>query len=89
MITKFVLNVILYHGGMSWIIISNYEMKYEIDESYHQDWLNKCLWYNTDICSRLNGSLFGYFKTYARTYRYNIMCYLVAHDKTLPAYEDD
>ena len=29
-ITKFVLNAILNHVGMLWIIISNYEMKYEI-----------------------------------------------------------
>ena len=67
--------------GMLWIISSNDEMKYEIDESNHQDWLNKVPWYNTDICSRLHGSLFEYFITHARTDRYNLMCYLVEHDK--------
>ena len=41
MITKFVLNTIFYHVGMSWVISSNKEMKYEIDENNHQDWLNK------------------------------------------------
>ena len=46
MITKFVLNAILHHVGMSWIISSNNEMKYEIDESNHRDWLNKYPWYN-------------------------------------------
>ena len=51
--------------------------------------MNKFPWYNTDICSRLHGSLFEYFITHARTDRYNIMCSLVAHDKKLPAYEDD
>ena len=30
MITKFLLNAILYHMGVSWIISSNDEMKYEI-----------------------------------------------------------
>ena len=54
MITKSVLNAILYHVGMPWIISSNDEMKYEIDESNHQDLLNKGLWYNTDICLRLH-----------------------------------
>ena len=75
------LNAILHHVGMLRIISSNNEMKYEIYESNHQDWLNKGPWYNTDICSRLHGSLFGYFITHARTDRYNIICYLVAHDK--------
>ena len=89
MITKLVLNEILHHVGMLWIIISNNEMKYEIDKSNHQDWLNKGPWYNTDICSRLHGSLIEDFITHARTDRYNLMCYLVAHDKKIPAYEDD
>ena len=75
------LNEILHHVGMSWTISSNDEMKYEIDESNHQDWLNKGTWYNTEICSRLHGSLFEYFITHVRTDRYNIMCSLVAHDK--------
>ena len=69
------------------IIRSNNEMKYEIDESNHQDWLNKGRWYNTDKCSRLHGSLFEDFITHARTDRYNIMCYLVSHDKKLLSYE--
>ena len=51
MITKFVLNEILHHVGMSWIICSNEEIKYEIDKSNCPDWLNKGPWYNTDICS--------------------------------------
>ena len=33
--------------------------------------------------------MFGNFITHARIYRYNIMCYLVAHDRIKPAYEDD
>ena len=80
MITKFVLYEILHHVGMLWIIISNDEMKYEIDKSNHQDWLNKCPWYNTDIYSRLNGSLFEDFIAHARTNRYKLMCYSVAQD---------
>ena len=58
MITKFVLNAILYHVGRSWLIRSNKEMKYEMDENNHQDWLNKGPWYNTSICLKLHGSMF-------------------------------
>ena len=46
MITKFVLNATLHHVGMSCIIFSNKEIKYEIDVSNHLDWLNKVPWYN-------------------------------------------
>ena len=49
MITKFVLNTILHHVGMSWIIFSNDKIKYEMDKSNHPDWLNKVTWYNTSI----------------------------------------
>ena len=62
-------------------------MKYDIDKINHQDWLNKFLWYNTSICSRLHGSLFEYFITRARTNRYNLLCSIFAHDKKQPAYE--
>ena len=89
MITKFVLNTILHHVGMSWIIRPNKEMKYKIDENNHQDWLNKSPWYNTSICLKLHRSIFEYFITHARTDRYNLMCSLVKHDKIKPAYEDD
>ena len=89
MITKFVLNAILYHVGMSWIISSNTEMKYEIDENNHHDCLDKSPWYNTSIYLRLNVSMFEDFITHARTDIYNLMCYLVAHDKIQPDNEDD
>ena len=57
-ITEFVLNAILHHVGMSWIIISNKEIKYDMDVNNHQDWLNKGPWYNTSICLKLHGSRF-------------------------------
>ena len=82
------LNEILYHVGMSWIICSNDKIKYKMDENYHQYWLNKGPWYNTDICSTLHGSLLEDFITHARIDRYNLTCSLVAHDKNIPAYED-
>ena len=81
MIYKFVLKEILHHVGISWIICSNREMKYKIDEINHPDWLNRDPWYKPAIYSRFHGSLFEYFITHERIDRYNIMCYLVAHDK--------
>ena len=44
-ITKFVLNAILHHVGMSWIISSNQEIEYDMTtKSNHLDWLNKGPW---------------------------------------------
>ena len=73
MISKSVLNAILHHVGMSWIISTNKEMNYEIGENNHQDWLDKGPWYNTYICLKLHGSIFEDFITHARTDRYNLM----------------
>ena len=89
MINKCMLNEILYHVGMLWIIRSSNEIKYEIDKSNHRYWLDKGPWYNIDIYSRLHGSLLEYFITHARTDINNFMFYLISHDKIQPAYEDD
>ena len=60
-----------------------------MDENNHQDWLNKGTWYSTSICLNFHGSRFEDFITQARTYRYNLMRSLVAHDKLQPDYKDD
>ena len=64
-------------------------MKYEIDKINHSNWLNTVTWYKTDICSKFHGKLFDDFISHARTDRYNLMCYIVAHDKKQPTYEDE
>ena len=74
-ITKFVLNEILHHVSILWIISSNKETKFEMNESNHKDWLNNFLWFNTSICLNLDGSMFGDFITHARTDRYNLQTY--------------
>ena len=38
-------------------------------------------WYNTFICKKKNGNVFGGFIKNARTDRYNIMCPIDAHEK--------
>ena len=88
-ITKFLLNAILHHIVMSLIISPNQEMEYEMDKNIHQDWLNKGPWYNISSCSKLHGSRFEYFITQARIDIYNLMCYLVAHDRLELDYKDD
>ena len=74
------LNALLYHVAMLWIICSNEETKYEIYESNHLYWLNEGPWYNTDICSKFHGKMFEDFITHARTDRYNLLCSIVAND---------
>ena len=88
-ITKTKLNAILHHMGMSWIICSNNKILYEIEESIHPDWLDNGPWYNTTICSKLHGKIFEDFIRDARTDRYRLMCYIIAHDKKQPSYEDE
>ena len=81
MITKFVLNKILHHVGISWIICSNDEMLYEMEENNHPDWFNKGSWYNTAICSKLYEEMFEYFIKNTTADRYNIMYSIIEHDK--------
>ena len=67
MITKFVLNAILYHVGMLWIIYYNKKMFHEIKGKNHPNCFNKGPWYNKAICSKLHGKLFEDFIGHART----------------------
>ena len=81
-ITKFVLNAMLHHVGMSWMISSNKEICYEINtESNRLYCLNKGPWYNIKICSKLHGIRLEDFITQTRTDQYNLMCSLADHDR--------
>ena len=51
--------------------------------------MSKGPWYNTDIFSNLQRFFFEYFITHSRTDRYNILCYIIAHDKEQTSYEDE
>ena len=44
-------------------------------------WLDTGPWHNKNICSKLYRTTFEGFITQARTDRYNIICYLVSHDR--------
>ena len=52
--SKFVLNTKLHRLGLSWIISSSRQMKYDIKENNHTDWLNKGQRYNTAKMLGLN-----------------------------------
>ena len=89
-ITKFVLNSMLHHVGMSWIISSKKEMDYDnFTNSKNLEQFDTGPWYNKNICYKLHGITFQDFITQARTDRYNIMCSLVAHDRLQTDYKDN
>ena len=49
--------------------------------SKNLNWFGTGPWHEKNICSKLYGTTFEGFITQARTYRYNIMCSLFAHDR--------
>ena len=90
MITPFMMNSMLHHVVMSWIISSKKGMDYEnFSQRETVDWFDKGPWYNKSICSKLYGTTFEGFIKQARTDRYNIMCYLVAQDRLQTNYQED
>ena len=70
---------------LSWIIYLNKNIKYENEEK-NTDWLNKSTWYNTNICSKFNGTLFEDFIRNSRPDIYNLMCYITVHDRQQPTH---
>ena len=79
-ITNFVLNTMLHHVGMLWIIENHEQLQYDMDIQ-NSDWMTGGTWYNTSICKKLHGKLFEVFIIKARTDRYHIMCSIDAHEK--------
>ena len=59
--------------GLSWIIENNKHINFEMGVQDSQC-MDKGTWYNTIICTKLNGKIFeNYFKI-GRKYRYELMC---------------
>ena len=80
MITTSVLNKMLHHVGMIWIIENHQDLKYDM-ELKKLDWMIGGPWYKTSICMKLNGILFDGFIMNTRTDRYNIMCCIDAYER--------
>ena len=62
--TTFVKNIVFQNVGLSWIIQLNQDLNFYIQQHCPYLLING-LWYNTNICSLLHGSL---FECYVRTY---------------------
>ena len=60
-----------------------------MNETNHQDWLNKGPWYKISICLKLHGIRFEDFITQTITDQCNLMCYLVVHYILQLDYKDD
>ena len=82
------LNSVLYHVGLLWMISSNKKMKYDIEEK-NPDWLNKGPWYNTTMYYKFDGTKFEDFIINDIKDRYNIMCYMTAHYRQQSKYVDN
>ena len=52
-----------------------------MNETNHQDWLNKGPWYNTSICSKLHESRFEDFITQKRTDPYSLLSVSIVKEK--------
>ena len=50
----FVLNIMLHHVGMIWMIEYNEDLKYDM-ELQNSDWMTGGTWYNKSICKKLHG----------------------------------
>ena len=77
-ITSFVLNKMLHHVGMLWIIETHEKLQYDM-EKHNSYWMTGGPCYNTYICNKLHGNIFEGFIRNTRTDRYNIMCTIDAH----------
>ena len=72
-ITTFVLNTMLHHVGMLWMIETHEQLKYNMDK-HNSEFITGGPWYNTYICNKLYGKVFELFIRNARTDGYNITC---------------
>ena len=77
-ITTFVLNKMLDHVGMLWMIETHEQLQFDMDK-HNSEWMTGDPWYNTYICKKLHGNCFEGFIINTRTDRYNIMCFVDAH----------
>ena len=70
-ITKFVLNTMLHHVGMLWIISFKKKDYDNFTNSKNLNWFETGPWHNKNICSKLYGTTIEGFITQARIDRYN------------------
>ena len=54
---NFLLNTMLHHVDMSWIIEKNQELNSFIDK-HNPDWITSGPWYNTSVCKKNTWNIF-------------------------------
>ena len=87
-IKTLVLNTMLHHVGMLWIIETHEQLHYDMEDQ-NSECMTGGPWYNTSICKKLQENLFEGFIINTITDRYNIMCYIYAHEKEHQSSCDD
>ena len=80
-ITLFILNKVLNHVGMTRTFKTSKHLEYDMKKNL--DCMTGVPWNNTYICKRLHGKVFEEFIMNAITDRYNIMCFIDAHEKII------
>ena len=80
MVTNFLLNTVLHHVGLSWIIETNQQWEYDIDE-HSSNFLTNGHWYNIYISTKLYGTVFDIYIRNAITKSYISMCFIDARKK--------
>ena len=87
-ITIFVINMVLQHVGLSWIIQQNQKLNSGFQD-YCSSWIISGQWYNTAICSQLNGLLYKDNVTTFICDKYNLMCSTEAHEREYKSVNDE
>ena len=83
--TTFLLNTMLHHVGMLWIIETNEQLQYDMKKN-NSEQMTGGPWYNISFFNTLHGKVFERFIINARTDRYNIICYIESHEKQHSSY---
>ena len=81
-ITTIVLNTMLEHVGMLWIIETHDKLQYFLDKN-NSEWMIGGPLYITSNCKKLHVKVFEGFICNAKTDRYNIMCSIDAHKNSI------
>ena len=74
--------------GLFCIIQPNQKLNF-YSRTHFPSWVINGQWYNTMICSLLNGSSFEDYVTSARQDKYNLMCSIEAHEVYHPTINYD
>ena len=66
-------NTVLHHLGMTWIIETHEQLKYDMEKS-NPYWITGGTWYNTSICEKIYVTVLEEMIRNSITDRYNYMC---------------